>query len=187
VALDRALTNIKKLEIKAAQAGMVAIQNVYRANSQGKPQEGDQLYPRQTLASIFDPSEMAVRCAVGEPDGIALKPGAKATVYLDAYPDITVSAHVEFVSPVAASALGSPIKAFTALIKLDKTDPRVMPDLSAAVIIQPQVNSTARRAEDSDCRCSMSSWLAPAPSTRTSSRDRIRAGICRIAAVSTVR
>jgi multidrug resistance efflux pump len=137
VALDRAITNIKKLEIKASLPGMVAIQNVYRANSQGKPQEGDQLYPRQTLASIFDPSEMAVRCAVGEPDGIALKPGAKATVYLDAYPDITLTAHVEFVSPVAASALGSPIKAFTALIKLDKTDPRVMPDLSAAVVVEP--------------------------------------------------
>lgn len=136
VALDRAMANIAKLEIKATLPGMVAIQNVWRANSQGKPQEGDQLYPRQALASIFDPSEMAVRCAVGEPDGIALKPGAKATVYLDAYPDITLSAHVEFVSPVAASALGSPIKAFTALIKLDKTDPRVMPDLSAAVVVE---------------------------------------------------
>jgi multidrug resistance efflux pump len=137
VALDRALANIQKLEIKASLPGMVAIQNVYRANSQGKPQEGDQLYPRQTLASIFDPSEMAVRCAVGEPDGVALRPGAKAQVYLDAYPDIVLGAHVEFVSPVAASALGSPIKAFTALIKLDKMDPRVMPDLSAAVVVDP--------------------------------------------------
>ena len=33
----------------------------------------------------------------------------------------------------------------------------------------------------------MSSWPAPAPSTRTSSLDRIRAGICRSAAVSTAR
>jgi multidrug resistance efflux pump len=135
VALDRALTQINRLEIKSTLAGMVAIQNVFRANSQGKPQEGDQLYPRQTLASIFDPSEMAVRCSVGEPDGIRLKPGAKAKVYLDAYPDITISGHVEFVSPVAASALGSPIKAFTALVLLDKADKRVMPDLSAAVVI----------------------------------------------------
>ena len=137
VALDRAQANIGRLEIHSPLPGMVAIQNVYRSNSQGKPQEGDQLYPRQSLASIFDPKEMAVRCAVGEPDGIALKPGAKATVYLDAYPDISVTAHVEFVSPVAASALGSPIKAFTALVKLDRMDPRIMPDLSAAVVIDP--------------------------------------------------
>ena len=58
---------------------------------------------------------------------------------------------------------------------------------SASVIIQPQVNSTVRRRDDSDSRWVISSWLAPAPSTRTSSCDRIRAGICRIAAVSTVR
>ena len=58
---------------------------------------------------------------------------------------------------------------------------------SASVIAQPQVNSTVRRRDDSDSRWLISSWLAPAPSTRTSSRDRIRAGICRIAAVSTAR
>jgi HlyD family secretion protein len=136
VALERAQSNIQKLEIKSTLPGMVAIQDVFRANSRGKPQEGDQLFPRQTLASIFDPKEMAVRCSVGEPDGIRLTPGAKAIIYLDAYPDISIPAHVEFISPVAASALGSPIKTFTALIKLDGGDPRIMPDLSAAVVIQ---------------------------------------------------
>ena len=60
--------------------GMVAIQNVFRTNSRGKPQEGDQLYPGQTLASIFDPKEMAVRCAVGEPDGVALGPELKPSL-----------------------------------------------------------------------------------------------------------
>ena len=48
-------------------------------------------------------------------------------------------------------------------------------------------DTTVRRRDDSDSRLPISSWLAPAPSTRTSSSDRIRAGICRIAAVSTVR
>ena len=137
VALERAQSNIQRLEIHSTLRGMVAIQDVYRSNSRGKPQEGDQLFPRQTLASIFDPKEMAVRCSVGEPDGIRLAPGEKATVYLDAYPDISLPGHVEFVSPVAASAIGSPIKTFTALIKLDAGDRRIMPDLSAAVVLQP--------------------------------------------------
>ena len=44
------------------------------------------------------------------------------------------------------------------------------------VMAHPQVNSTVRRRDDSDSRCLMSSWLAPAPSTRTSSFDRIREG-----------
>lgn len=140
VALERAQTNIQKLEIRSSLPGMVAIQDVYRSNSRGKPQEGDQLFPRQPLASIFDPSEMAVRCSVGEPDGIGLSPGMKTKIYLDAYPDISLPGHVEFVSPVAASALGSPIKTFTALIKLDGGDKRIMPDLSAAVVIEPEAS-----------------------------------------------
>lgn len=135
VMLERTQSNIAKLEIHSTISGMVAIQNVFRANQQGKPQEGDQLFPRQVLATIFDPTVMAVRCRVGEPDGIALAPGVAATVYLDAYPDISLPAHVEFVSPVASSALGSPVKTFTALVKLDRSDPRVMPDLSAAVVV----------------------------------------------------
>ena len=60
-----------------------------------------------------------------------------------------------------------------------------MASSSAAVIIQPQVNSTFRRGEDRDSRCLMRSWLAPAPSTRTRILRRNRAGTCRSAAAST--
>src|SRR5438876_5846597 len=52
-------------------------------------------------------------------------PGARVKVYLDAYPDLALPAHFEFASPMAASALGSPIKTFTAVFKLDKTDVRL--------------------------------------------------------------
>src|SRR6185369_5146450 len=79
VALDRSRTNLSKLELRSTLAGMVAHQNIYRQNSQGHAQEGDQLYRGQALVSIFDPSEMLVRCAVGEPDGAQLQPGVRAT------------------------------------------------------------------------------------------------------------
>jgi multidrug resistance efflux pump len=136
VALERAQSNIAKMQVRAPLAGLVAHQNVYRNSSIGHPQEGDQLYRNQALVSIFDPSEMLVNCMVGEPDGSALVAGSRATVYLDAYPDLSFPAHFEFSSPVASSALGSSIKTFTAVFKLDKTDPHLMPDLSAAVVIE---------------------------------------------------
>lgn len=137
VALERAQSNVARLELRATQAGMVAHQNLYRQNSMGHAQEGDQLYRGQPLVSIFDPKEMRVRCAVGEPDGASLVPGTRATVYLDAYPELALPAHFEFASPVASSAFGSPIKSFTAVFKLDKTDAHLMPDLSAAVVLEP--------------------------------------------------
>jgi hypothetical protein len=37
---------------------------------------------------------------------------------------------------MASSALGSPVKTFSAVFKLDKTDRRLMPDLSAAVVLE---------------------------------------------------
>ena len=56
---------------------------------------------------------------------------------LDAYPDLLFDAHMITASPAASSALGSPIKTFAARFRLDKSDPHLLPDLSAAVILEP--------------------------------------------------
>jgi len=136
VAMERAQTNLDKMTLKAPLAGMIAQLNVFRSNTMGHAQEGDQLYRAQPLVSIFDPTEMQVRCQVGEPDTAALAPGAHGMVYLDAYTDISLPAHLEFASPVAAAGADSPIKTFTAVFRIDKTDPHLLPDLSAAVVIQ---------------------------------------------------
>jgi hypothetical protein len=145
VMLERTQSNVAKLELHAPLSGMVAHQNLYRNSSMGHAQEGDQLYRGQPIVSIFDPAQMLVRCAVGEPDGATLVPGSKATVYFDAYPDLALPAHFEFASPVASSAIGSPIKTFTAVFKLDKSDPHLMPDLSAALVVEtPAATETHR-------------------------------------------
>ena len=135
VALDRAVHNIEKLSVKAPLAGMVALENIWRNGSMGHAQEGDQLWRGQALLRIFDPAQMEVRTMVGEPDGAALQPGARARIYVDAYPDLMFPAHFLSASPVAASALGSPIKSFTAVFAIDKSDAHLMPDLAVAVLI----------------------------------------------------
>lgn len=145
IALERWQNNIALLQVRAPLAGMVALQILYRNNTITHPQEGDQLYRGQALVSIFDPSQILVRCAVGEPDAAAVATGTHARVYLDAYPDLVLPAHFEFASPVAASNLGSPIKTFTAIFKLEKTDPRLMPDLSAAVVLETEASGGAPR------------------------------------------
>jgi multidrug resistance efflux pump len=137
VAMERAQANLDKLDVKAPLGGMAAQENLSRGNSYGHAQEGDQLWRGQPLVSIFDPTEMLVRCNIGEPDIAAIVPGGKAKVYLDAYPDLVFPAHIEFVSPVAAAGLGTPIKTFVAVFHIDKTDPRLLPDLSAAILIEP--------------------------------------------------
>jgi multidrug efflux pump subunit AcrA (membrane-fusion protein) len=138
VALERAQRNAEQLYIRAPLAGMVALENTWRSGTMGPPQEGDQVYPGQPLLRIFDPTEMEVRTMVAEPDGAVLVPGARAQVTLDVYPGLFFEARFQSASPVAASALGSPIKTFAARFRLEKTDPHLLPDLSAAVIISAE-------------------------------------------------
>jgi HlyD family secretion protein len=135
LAVERARTNIEKLALRAPLSGMVALQNVYRNNSMGHAQEGDQLWPGTPLLRLFDPNEMEVNVAIQEPDVVVLASNTRATVHLDAYPNIKFQAVFESASPVASSAMQSPIRTFSARFRLLSGDPHLLPDLSAAVDI----------------------------------------------------
>jgi multidrug resistance efflux pump len=136
VGLERSQRNLDRLVIKATLDGMVALENIWRNGAQGPAQEGDQLWSGQPLLRIFDPRQMEVRAYVNEPEGVLLKPGAVAKVRLDAYPDLVFDAQLDSASPVASSALDSPVKAFAARFTLRQTDPHLLPDLSAAIIVE---------------------------------------------------
>lgn len=135
VALDRAKSNVQKLIVNAPLDGMVALENIWKGGTMGHPREGDQLWPGQPLMKIFDPTEMVVDVQAGEPDNARLIAGTKARAELDAYPGVAFDAIFESSSPVATTALGSPVKNFRARFKLLASDPRLLPDLSAAVLI----------------------------------------------------
>lgn len=136
VSLKRADSNAGRLVVKAPHAGMVALESIWRGESRGPAQEGDQVYTGQALLRLFDPAEMEVHTSVGEPDGAILGPHARAAIRLDAYPDTTFPARFLSASPVATADLGSPIKRFAARFLIEKPDQRLLPDLSAAVIIR---------------------------------------------------
>jgi len=143
VSVERQIRNSERLMVKAPIRGMVALQNLYRNNSMGHAQEGDQVWPGSPLLKLFDPTIMEVQVSVGEPDGAVLVPGARATVHLDAFPDLKFSAHYSSASPVATSALGMSVKTFIARFRLDQSDPRLLPDLSAAIDIEAPEKMTA--------------------------------------------
>jgi multidrug resistance efflux pump len=127
---------MERMLVKAPISGIVALESTWRNGSMGPAQEGDQMWQGQNLVRIFDPGEMVVRTSVAEPDGAALATGVKAKIRLDAYPDALFEGTFEMASPVATSALDSPIKTFNALFRISQLDPRLMPDLSASVEIE---------------------------------------------------
>lgn len=141
-ARERALANLEKLRVTAPLSGMVAHATFYNNGNMVRPQAGDQLSRNSTLLSIFDPGEMLVRVSVAEPDGALLRPNLSAKVYVDAYPEMTLPASFVTASPIAASpGLGRGLKTFMAVFKLQGSDPRLMPDLSAAVVLAGDDNA----------------------------------------------
>lgn len=148
VTLARLKNDFDKLTILATINGMVALNNIWKNNSMGHAQEGDQLFPGNPLMRIFDPSTMVLELSVNEADGAALRPGSKAIVHLDAYPALTFTAHFDSASPIAASALGSPLKTFAARYVLDSRDSHLLPDLTAAAdIFPPENDKTPKTAQ----------------------------------------
>lgn len=135
IAVDRAERNTDRLILRAPLSGMVALQNVFRNNSMGHAQEGDQLWPGSPMVRLFDPSLMAVIVSISEADRAVLKKGMRATVHLDAFPSTAFAAHFESASPVATAGLGTPVKNFAGRFVLEQSDGRLLPDLSAAVDI----------------------------------------------------
>jgi multidrug resistance efflux pump len=142
VTLARLKNDFDRLTIHSPIDGMIALDNIWKNNSMGHAQEGDQLYPGNPLMRIFDPASMVLQLQVNEADGAALRPGSKAVVHLDAYPALAFNAHFDSASPVAASPLGSPLKTFAARYILDSKDPHLLPDLTAAAdILPPEANA----------------------------------------------
>jgi len=136
-AFERAEANLERLRVRTPLSGLVGHSTVYSNGQMVRPQEGDQMNRNSALMSIFDPGEMLVRVTVPEPDGALLHPGLEATVLVDAYPDLSLRAHLVSASPVAAAPiLGGGVKGFRAVFRVDEADRRLMPDLSAAVVFE---------------------------------------------------
>ena len=135
VALERTRTNLDRLQIKAPQDGMVALENTWRNGSMGPSREGDQVWPGVPLLRIFNPTRMVVEATVNESDIAAVQHSTQARLYLDAYPGASFAAKLEFVNPVATSGMDSTVRSFTAVFRVAEQDPRLLPDLSAAIEI----------------------------------------------------
>lgn len=135
VMLERIETNLDRLVVKAPRAGMVALENIWRNNSMGPPQEGDQVWPGSPLVRLFDPNRMVVETSISEADFQYLGNAASAKVYLDAYPGAEFQAQLESSSLVATAGLDSPVRNFLARFVIAGQDRRLLPDLSASIEI----------------------------------------------------
>src|SRR5579872_5823273 len=83
---------------------------------------------------VVNPSSMQVHVSVNQQDLFALQVGQKASIHLDAYPDLVLPGRLESIDPMGKHGdFSSKLRMFSATFSIDGGDPRLMPDLSAAV------------------------------------------------------
>jgi len=133
IELQKSASNVEKMILKAPMDGLVVMQTVRRGMEFGQAQKGDQIYPGQMFMQIVDPDSMVVNASVNQVDSELLRIGQKAIVRLDAYPGLELPAHVYSIGAVPVSGRRPNfMRQIPIRLKLDKSDPRVVPDLTAS-------------------------------------------------------
>jgi multidrug efflux pump subunit AcrA (membrane-fusion protein) len=115
----------------------VVLNTIFKSNGPGEVQEGDEVRPGVPFLQVVDPQAMQVRARVNQVDALHLNVGQKATVRLDAYPDLAFPGRVRQVAAIAlGGSFSDKIRTFPVIFAIEGSDPRTMPDLSAAVDVE---------------------------------------------------
>jgi multidrug resistance efflux pump len=130
--------NAGQMQIRSPIEGIVVFNTIWKQGSMGEVQEGDQVRPGVPFMQVVDPSVMQVHVLVNQEDLTALNVGQRARVHLDAYPDLNFAGKLESIDPMGKRGdFSAKLRNFSATFSIEGNDTRLMPDLSAAVDVEP--------------------------------------------------
>ncbi len=147
-----AQANSDLMQIHSPLDGVVVLNTIWKQGTMGEVQEGDQVRPGVPFMQVVDPSAMQVRVLANQEDFPSLRVGDTAKIRLDAYPELTFQGKVDQLAPIAESGdFSSKLRTFVVIVSIQGHDPKLMPDLSAAVDVDLPAtaadrNSTGRAA-----------------------------------------
>ncbi len=133
-AMRYALANAAKMTVHSPMAGVVVYNTIWLGGRMGTVQQGDQVRPGVPFLQVVDPSKMEVRVELNQVDLLKVHPGQQAKMHLDAYPGMTLPAVLDELSPLGHTGqFTEMVRSFTARFLVQGNDPRLLPDLSAAM------------------------------------------------------
>ena len=129
--------NAAKMIVHSPMEGVVVYNTIWLGGRMGTVQQGDQVRPGVPFLQVVDPSQMEVRVELNQVDLLKVHPGQQAQMHLDAYPGMTLPAILEELSPLGHTGqFTEAVRSFTARFSVQGTDPRLLPDLSAALDLE---------------------------------------------------
>jgi len=133
-AMRYAQDNAAKMTVRSPMGGVVVHNTIWLGGRMGEVQTGDQVRPGVPFLAVVDPSQMEVRVQMNQVDVLHVHPGQHAKMHLDAYPGIIFGATLEDLSPLGHTGqFSETVRTFTARFSIQGTDPKLLPDLSAAL------------------------------------------------------
>lgn len=148
---DRALAavrwaegNTEKMVIHSPVDGVAVINSMWKGGSLSDVQEGDEVRPGFGFMQVVNPGQMQVRARINQADIDDLHEGQNVRIYLDAYPELSFSGTVARIAGVATtSAFSGKVRIFNVVFAINGSDPKLLPDLSAAVDVEIERQSNA--------------------------------------------
>ncbi len=132
--MDHAQANANLMQIHSPLDGVVVLNTIWKQGTMGEVQEGDQVRPGVAFMQVVDPSTMQVRVLANQEDFPSLRAGQTAKIRLDAYPDMVFSGSLDQLAPIGESGdFSSKLRTFVVIVSIQGNNPKLMPDLSAAV------------------------------------------------------
>lgn len=132
--MEHAKANTEKMQIRSPLDGVVVLNTIWKQGTMGEVQEGDQVRPGVPFMQVVNPATMQVRVRANQQDFPALRLGQAAKVRLDAYPDMFFSGKIDQISPIGEGGdFSNKLRTFVIVVAIEGNDPKLMPDLSAAV------------------------------------------------------
>jgi HlyD family secretion protein len=141
----RTVANLDRLIVKAPIDGIVVMASVVRNNEFGQFREGDEVHAGQPFMYIQDSRSMVVNAKLNQVDAERLSSGMTAHIQPDAYPDISLPGTVQGIGALAKTSTfrSGYISEIPIQIRLDKMDPRLIPDLTASAEVHLDSESDA--------------------------------------------
>jgi multidrug efflux pump subunit AcrA (membrane-fusion protein) len=132
--LRRAENNAGRMLVKAPMDGLAVMLTTRRGSEYAQIEAGDQLHAGQPYMQIVDRSSMVVNAILNQVDVDGLRLGLTARVRFDAYPGLELPARLIAIGTMARGTgwRGQYVKEVPVRLRLEQTDPRVIPDLSVS-------------------------------------------------------
>jgi len=144
--MEHAQSNSDLMQIHSPIDGVVVLNTIWK-QVPVEVQEGDQVRPGVPFMQVVNPAAMQVRVMANQQDFPILQTGQTAKVRLDAYPELVFAGRLDQLSPIGENGdFSNKVRSFAVIVSIQGNDPKLMPDLSAAVDVDLSGKSGSTKA-----------------------------------------